>query len=43
MFFCIGVLAIFSGSLASILVDKKIRKELGMDSYTFENHIILCE
>ncbi|MEQ8998653.1 MAG: ion channel [Coleofasciculus sp. B1-GNL1-01] len=43
MFFGIGVLAIFSGSLASILVDRKIRKELGMDSYTFENHIILCE
>lgn len=43
MFFGIGVLALFSASLASILVDKRIKKELGMDSYTFENHIILCE
>ena len=39
----IGVLAIFSATLASILVDRKIKEELGMSNYHFEKHIILCE
>lgn len=39
----IGVLAILSASLASVLVSKKIKEDLGMSSYKFENHIILCE
>lgn len=39
----IGVLAIFSATLASILVDRKIKEELGMSNYHFEQHIILCE
>ena len=39
----VGVLAILSASLASILVSKKIKEDLGMSSYSLENHIILCE
>jgi len=39
----IGVLASLSATLASILVSKKIRKDLGMSSYKFEDHVILCE
>ncbi|HBB35311.1 MAG TPA: cag pathogenicity island protein Cag26 [Cyanobacteria bacterium UBA8803] len=43
MFLGIGVLATFSATLASILIDRKNKEELGMRSYNFENHIILCE
>lgn len=43
MFFGIGILATFSATIASVLVDKKIRGELGMSSYNFEEHMILCE
>ena len=39
----IGVLASFSATLASILVNQKIRKDLGMSSYKFEDHVIICE
>ena len=39
----IGVLATFSATLASILVERKMREDLGMSSYKFEEHIILCE
>ncbi len=39
----IGILATFSATLASILLERKIREELGMSSYKFEEHIILCE
>jgi voltage-gated potassium channel len=38
----VGVLAIFSASLASFLVSKKIKEDLGMSSFKFENHIVLC-
>lgn len=43
MFVGIGFLAAFSATLASILVERKIREELGMISYSFKEHIILCE
>lgn len=39
----IGVLAILSASLASVLVSKKLKEDLGMNSYQAENHIVLCE
>ncbi|WP_414624756.1 potassium channel family protein [Calothrix sp. CCY 0018] len=39
----IGVLTLLTATVASILVEKKISKDLGMHSYSFENHIILCE
>ena len=43
MFIGIGILATLSATLASILVDQKMMEGLGMGSYSFENHIILCE
>ncbi|MDA2927740.1 ion channel [Acidobacteria bacterium AH-259-O06] len=43
MFLGIGVLALFSATLASVLVERKLKEERGMCSYDFENHIILCE
>ncbi|NET70812.1 MAG: cag pathogenicity island protein Cag26 [Sphaerospermopsis sp. SIO1G2] len=39
----IGVLATLSATLSSFLVSKKIKEDLGMSSYQFENHLILCE
>ncbi len=43
MFIGIGILATLSATLASILVDQKIMEGLGLSSYNFEDHIILCE
>jgi voltage-gated potassium channel len=43
MFFGIGLLGTLSATLASVLVEKKIKEDRGMKSYNFENHIILCE
>lgn len=43
MFFGIGLLGTLSATLASILVDQKMKEERGMNSYNFQNHIILCE
>lgn len=43
MIFGVAILATFSATIASTLVNQKIRQELGMSSYNFENHIILCE
>lgn len=43
MFVGIGMLATFSATLASILVGQKIREDIGMNSYNFEDHIIICE
>ncbi len=39
----IGVLTLLTATVASILVERKITKDLGMHSYNFEGHIILCE
>ncbi|MFQ5822596.1 MAG: potassium channel family protein [bacterium] len=43
MFFGIGILGLFTATIASIFVEKKMKEERGMRSYDFENHIILCE
>ncbi|AFY69213.1 Ion transport 2 domain protein [Thalassoporum mexicanum PCC 7367] len=43
MFLGIGLLATFSATIASVLVDKKLKEELGMSHCTYENHIVLCE
>jgi voltage-gated potassium channel len=43
MFLGIGLLGTFSATIASVMVDRKIKAYKGMDSYRFENHIILCE
>lgn len=39
----IGVLTLLTATVASILVEKKISQDLGMHSFNFEEHIILCE
>ena len=39
----IGVLTLLTATVASILVEKKISQDLGMHSFSFEEHIILCE
>ncbi|MGK7894445.1 MAG: TrkA family potassium uptake protein [Xenococcus sp. (in: cyanobacteria)] len=39
----VGIISSFSAVIASILVDQKIMEGLGMSSYKFENHIIICE
>ena len=43
MLFGIGVLGMFSASVASVLVQHKLREERGLTSYRYHNHIILCE
>ena len=43
MFFGIGVLGMFTATIASVFVEKRLRKERGMGSYDLEGHIILCE
>jgi voltage-gated potassium channel len=42
MFFGIGVLGMFTATIAGVFVEQRIRKDRGMESCTFENHIILC-
>ena len=43
MFLGIGIIALFTASIASIFVTLQLRKERGMSSYNLESHIILCE
>lgn len=43
MFFGIGLLGMFTATVAGIFVEKKLKKERGMGSLELEDHIILCE
>jgi len=43
MLFGIGLLGMFSASIASILVQNKLREERGLSTCRCRNHIILCE
>ena len=43
MFFGIGVLGMFTATVAGVFVEKRLRKERGMGSYDLKGHIILCE
>lgn len=43
MFFGIGLLGILSATLASILISRKLREHKGMNTFDFEDHIIICE
>ena len=43
MVFGIGVLGMFTATIAGVFVEKRLRKERGMSSYDLEGHIILCE
>ena len=40
MFCGIGVLGIFSATVASVLVERKLKEDRGMHSYDFSDHII---
>ena len=42
MFFGIGLLGMLSATLASVLVEKKLKEHRGMSSYNFEKHVIVC-
>ncbi len=39
----IGILGLFTATIASIFVEKKMKEDRGMRSFDFENHIIICE
>jgi len=43
MFIGIGLLGMLSATIASILVDKKIKEDRGMAAFSLRDHIILCE
>ena len=43
MLFGIGVLGMFTASIASVFVEKKLRINRGMSSFEFNNHIVICE
>ena len=42
MFFGIGVLGMFTATVAGVFVEQRMRKDRGMESCKFEKHIILC-
>ena len=39
----IGLLGLFTATIAGIFVETKLKRDRGMSSFKFENHIILCE
>ena len=43
MFVGIGLLAALSAALASVLIERKRKEELGMSDCRFQDHVILCE
>ncbi len=43
MVFGIGILGLFTATIASIFVEKKMKEDRGMRSFTFADHIIMCE
>lgn len=43
MFLGIGVLSTFTATIASLFVERKLKRERGMGTYKLTDHIILCE
>lgn len=43
MMFGIGILGLFTATIASIFVERKMKEQRGMRSFKFEDHIIICE
>lgn len=43
MIFGIGILGLFTASIASIFITRKMKEDKGMHSFEFENHLIICE
>ncbi len=42
MFFGIGVLGMFTATIAGAFVEQRLRKDRGMGEYDLEGHVILC-
>lgn len=42
MLFGVGALSIFTASIASIFVEKRMRERMGIESFKWQNHHILC-
>ena len=42
MFFGIGLLGMFTATIASVFVENKLQESRGMKSYNFTGHILLC-
>ena len=43
MLFGIGILGMFTATIASIFVERKLRENRGMSAFTLEDHYIICE
>jgi len=43
MFFGIGILGMFTATIASIFVERKLKEDRGMGAFDLENHVIICE
>lgn len=43
MVFGIGVLGMFTATIASVFVERKLKENRGMTAYDFEGHLLLCE
>ncbi len=43
MFFGIGLLGMFTASVASVMIERKLKEDKGMKTYDFSKHIVLCE
>ncbi len=39
----IGILGMFTATIASVFVEKKLKANRGMNTFDFENHTIICE
>jgi voltage-gated potassium channel len=39
----VGVLGMLSASIASFLIERRLKEDRGMSAFTFNQHIILCE
>jgi len=42
MVFGIGILGLFTAAIASVMVERKMKEDRGMNSFEFEDHIIIC-
>ena len=42
MFFGVGFLGLFTGTVASIFVERKMKEERGLESVSLKGHIVIC-
>ena len=43
LFFGIGILGMFTATVAGVFVEKKLKEDKGMTSFNLKDHIIICE